>query len=317
MGETIARFLRLVGAGHTAEVQQLLDGDPDLVNAIGPHPFWGGRPQALHVAIETTRRPMIGLLLERGADVNGTNDEYDGWSPLMLALHRKCDDVRDHLIARGARIGLLEALMMGDDARVAALLAGGLPDIAPPNGGSWLAFARTPEAIDRLVALGASIDAPDRWGARPIDSLSRLGPKGEPLLRDLQARGIPVSATHHARIGDRAALERLAADDPTALVADVVVMAAVEFKHHELTEWLLSRGASANARADAESRHTALHTAAWNGDVRMVRLLLAAGADAAARDAQYAATPLRWAETSVQVTGNAACAEAAAVLRGN
>ena len=56
-----------------------------MVNAVGPHPFWGGRPQPLHVAIETKRRDMFDLLLGAGADVNGTNDEYDHWSPLMLA----------------------------------------------------------------------------------------------------------------------------------------------------------------------------------------------------------------------------------------
>ena len=91
----------------------------------GPHPFWGGRPQALHVAIEAKRRDMFDLLLERGADVSGDNDQYDLWSPLMLAINRNQPEMRDELLRRGARVGLLEALMLADDRRVGELLEPG------------------------------------------------------------------------------------------------------------------------------------------------------------------------------------------------
>ena len=67
----------------------MLAATPALVNAMGPHPFWGGRPQPLHVAIEGERRELFDLLLERGADVNGDNAGYDHWSPLMLAINRE------------------------------------------------------------------------------------------------------------------------------------------------------------------------------------------------------------------------------------
>ena len=53
------------------------------LNAVGPHPYWGGRPQALHVSIETARRDMFDLLLSSGADVDGRNDAYEHCSPLM------------------------------------------------------------------------------------------------------------------------------------------------------------------------------------------------------------------------------------------
>ena len=80
--------------------------------------------------------------------------------------------------------------------------------------------------------------------------------------------------------------------------ADVMV-GAVEFRHHALVEWLLERGADVNARARARSRHTVLHAAAWNGDLAMVKLLVAAGADVNARDDEHDATPAGWAETAV------------------
>ena len=312
----VARFLELVGAGKMDEVRLVVTTAPALVNAVGPHPYWGGRPQALHVAIETTRRPMVQLLLEHGADIDGSNGEYDHWSPLMLAINRNCDDVRDDLIARGARIGLLEALMLADDAHVAtALDSVGLPAIAP-NRGSILAFARTPFAIDRLIALGAPIDVKDRWGARPIDALSRLGQSGAALVRHLETYGVTASPAEYARMGDQATLDRLAAADPSIIHDEAVMMAAVDFKHHDLVDWLLGRGARPNARSSAESRHTALHSAAWNGDLRMAEILLAAGADVTALDAQYNATPAGWAQTSVEVTNNAACTKVAEFLAG-
>ena len=41
----------------------------------------------------------------------------------MLAMNREQHDMRDELLRRGARIGLVEALMMEDDARVEELLS--------------------------------------------------------------------------------------------------------------------------------------------------------------------------------------------------
>ena len=180
----VGRFLRDVGNGDLEAVRAQLDADPSLINMTGPHPFWGGEPQALHVAIETTRRAMVDLLLERGADVNGSNGSYDGWSPLMIAIHRNQAEIRDELLRRGGRVGLVEALMMGDDARVEQLLASGLPEVVP-NYGSILAFARTPFAVDRLIDLGADTTMKDRWGDTPLDAMRRLGLAGNQAVEQL------------------------------------------------------------------------------------------------------------------------------------
>jgi ankyrin repeat protein len=313
--EVSDEFFLNVGTGAVNKVRAMLAANPALVNVVGPHPFWGGRPQALHVAIEGKRRDMFDLLLEYGADVNGSNDEYDHWSPLMLAVNRDRPDMQQALLERGARIGLLEGLLLGDDTRVEELLrAGRLPAIAP-NRGSFLAFARTPFAIDRLIALGAQTDMKDRWGSTPIDALSRMGPKGTALVRHMIGRGIVAAPKEYARLGDLETLARLVKSDPSIVKLDSVMMAAVDFRHYEIVKWLLARGADVNARSDAESRHTALHSAAWNGDLEMVMLLVHAGADRHARDAQYDSTPEGWAETSIEVSNNPACAEVVEYLR--
>jgi hypothetical protein len=311
----VRAFFARIGAGEIAIVRLALDHQPWLANAVGPHPYWGGRPQPLHLAVEGKRRDLFDLLLERGADVNGVNDGYDHWSPLMVAINRDQHQMRDELIRRGARIGLLEALLLKDDDRVGELLrADGLPAIAP-NAGSILAFARTPFAIDRLLELGAPTDNPDRWGSRPIDALSRMGPSGRDLVRYLETKGVMASPAEYSRMGDRDTLARLIAADPSIARLDAVFMGAVDFRHYALVQWLLEQGANVNSRSTAQSRHTALHSAAWNADMAMVKMLVQAGADIAARDEQYDGDPAGWAETAVEVENNPAGVEVAAYLR--
>ena len=318
--ETAREFLHHVGTGRIDDIRRMLAGTPALVNAVGPHPFWGGRPQPLHVAIEGGRREIVDLLLERGADVNGDNTGYDHWSPLMLAMNRDRAEIRDQLLRLGARVGLVEALMMEDDARVEELLGEDTPARhsatrdGGPNRGSLLAFARTPFAIDRLIGLGAPTDVKDRWGSTPIDAMSRLGARGKPLVQHMVSRGVTAGPAEYARIGDTETLARLVEADPAVARLDAVMMAAVDFRHHALVGWLLERGANVNARAEWGSRHTALHSAAWNGDLEMVRLLVRAGADRAARDEEHDGTALGWAETSIDVTNNPACAKVVAYL---
>jgi ankyrin repeat protein len=204
--------------------------------------------------------------------------------------------------------------MLADDARVEELLRSGeLPDIVP-SGGSILAFARTPFAIDRLIALGAPTTLKDRWGSTPIDSISRLGPAAVALVRHLTDHGIEASPADYARLGDRDALARQSELDPAAARRDSVILAAVDGGHRALVEWLLQRGADVNACSGDESRHTPLHAAAWNGDLEIVKLLVASGADLAARDARHDATPLGWAETAIEVSNNPKCADVVAYL---
>jgi ankyrin repeat protein len=313
--EIVKAFFGLVGAGKIDDVRAVLDATPQMVNAVGPHPFWGGRPQAPHVAIEAGRRDLFDLLIERGAGVNGSNDQYDHWSPLMLAMNRERAEMRDELLRRGARIGLIEALMMAGDARVDAILdTSGLPSITP-NGGSILAFARTTHAIDRLIALGCSTDAKDRWGSTPLDAMSRLGARGTPLVSHMIARGIAASPKEYARLGDLKTLAGMFENDPEVVHLDGVLMGAVDFRHYALVEWLLVHGAEVNARTEAQSRHTPLHSAAWNGDLRMAQLLIAKGANPSLLDEEHQGTPLQWAEVSAGVTNNPRCGEVAEYLR--
>ena len=314
--ECVGPFLRAVGEGRLSEVSDMLAATPGLLNALGPHPFWGGRPQAIHVAIDTKHDNVLDLLLTAGADVEGDNRLYDYWSPLMLAANRNQPWIWGKLLDKGAKAGLLEALLLGDDERVERLLRPGLSAV-PSNRpiGSILGLARTAFAVDRLLDIGASPEGLDRWGASAIESLSRLGPKGRPLVLQMMKRGIVAQPQEYARLGDRDALAALSVGAPEVLRSEAVTMGAVDFRHHVLVEWLLDCGATPNARAAGSSGQTALHSAAWNGDLRMVKLLVSRGADISARDREHGTTPQTWAEVSIKVSNNPRCAEVAAYLK--
>ena len=304
----VAAFLRAARNGEIEAVRTTLDAHPGIVNLTGPHPHWGGRPQPLHMAIEGGSREIFDLLLARGADIHGDNAGYAHWTPLMLTID-EYPEMRAELLKRGARIGLMEALMLGDDALVAEKLKSGrkaLPDYSP-NGGSILAFARTPWAIDRLLELGAPIDTRDQWETTPIEAMSRLGKRGQPLMRHLLLRGAQARPAEYARLGDRAVLEKLIDADPAVARIGDVLMGAVDFGHLDLAEWLISRGADPNARSTIGAHGTALHSAAWEGNLAMVKMLLAAGADLRARDEEYDGTPADWARYSHGVSRNPDC----------
>jgi ankyrin repeat protein len=315
--EEVAAFLRHVGAGRIDAIKAALVASPGIVNAVGPHPYWGGRPQALHVSIETGRRDVFDLLLAAGADVNGDNRLYDHWSPLMITYDKDRPDMRETLLARGARIGVIEALMGGDDAAVRRMLARGKSALPPdPNGGSILAFARTPYAIDRLLELGAAVDVKDRWETTPMEAFSRLGPRGQDLVQHLLGRGVAAPPEVHARMGDKDTIARMLAADARLIENDDIILAAVEFGHRELTQWLIDRGANPNARSRIGSQGSALHSAAFEGDLDMVKLLVAAGADIRALDPEHNNTAEGWARAAIEITNNPQCAAVAEYLRG-
>lgn len=316
--DELRAFLAAVGSGRIEAVRTAIAASPTIMNIPGPHPFWGGRPHALHVSIESDRREVFDLLLAQGADVNGAPPEYLYWSPLLLAVHWKRGEMLRALLEHGARVGLAEALALGQDARVDEILDRGAAAVlaAPaPNDGTLLHFARTPHAIDRLLALGVPMDRRDRWGTSVVEALSRLGSSGAPLVAHLVARGAVAGPAELARMGDRTALERLRSTSLDAVRAPAILKAAVDFGHHALVRWLIELGSDVNGRAGGPANETPLHSAAWNGDLDMVRLLVESGADVLARDREHTNTPLGWAEAAIQITNNPRCAEVAEYLR--
>jgi ankyrin repeat protein len=269
-------------------LRRLLKTAPEVVHRTGPHPEWGGRPQPLHVAVETGNTFAFDLLLNSAADINGDNTTYDGWSPLMLAIHWKRDAMRDELIRRESHIDLITALMLRDDRRVAHLLKDSSSLAGPfANDATPLHFARTVKSARLLIARGVSVTAKDKY--------RKTAP--EAWLRD-KARS--------------AGMVRLA----TSLGVDQAVnlLQAVEQGRLADVRRMLRDGADANSRHPAGSEGTLLHTAAWNGDLAMARLLVKHGADAAVLDREHHVTAAHFARHALKVFDRKPCAAVAEFL---
>ena len=89
----------------------------------------------------------------------------------------------------------------------------------------------------------------------------------------------------------------------------------MDFGHRELVQWLIERGANPNARSRIGSEGPALHSAAFEGNLEMVKLLVAAGADIRALDREYQGTPEGFARAAIEITNNPQCAVVADYLR--
>ncbi len=312
--EQARAFFDAVTRDHVKTVVSMINAAPDLVGVVADHPFWGGQLQALHLAVEGHRPEMVATLLAAGADVNGHNAGYDHWSPLMLALKDERGDIEKMLRDAGARVGPCEALLAGDDAFVTEWFAVKRKANFDRPGGSLIALARTPHAVRVLLDAGYSVTEKDRWGSNAMDALSRVGAAGKPLVEALVRAGETALGRDIARLGDLQALKSACETNPTWVNDPSVLMAAVDFGHIDSVAWLLSQGADVQSRHDFGSEGTALHSAAWGGNLAMVTLLLDHGADVDALDTEYRTTPKVWAETARRVTNNPDCEAVAALL---
>ena len=280
--------MQAITSRDTLALRQLLSAEPGLANRTGPHPRWGGQPQLLHVAIESDNLEAFELLLNSGASADGDNRHYDGWSPLMISIHWKRDGMRDELIRRGANVDLIAALMLGDDLRVAGLVANAAALRGSfPNSASPLHFARTVKSARLLLAHGLQIDARDKYGVTAPQRWSDARPR-------------------------RAGLIRLA--DTLGQKTQVDIFTAVQQGRLVQVRKLLTAGADVNARFSTQSGQTLLHAAAWNGDLPLVKFLVVKGADLYALDQEHETTPARWARVALDAFHRQSCEPVAKYL---
>ena len=295
-------FLALVARDDLDAVRGRLVQQPDLVHRVGKHPSWGGRAQALHVSIERGNKAMFDLLLDNSADPDGDNALYDHWSPLMLANLHKRTEMRDELVRRVDHLSLIDSLMMADDALTMKIFQSGeiMLQRPMPNDATMLHFARTPVAAARLIELGVSIHAKDKYGKTPLDLAAEGGHRA--LVDLLRQHGASASLKAFARLGDIEEIARqLGRKKPTA----DLLPSAIQGGQLKLVRWLIERNADVNQADDMGI--TPLHLAAWDGNLPIVKLLVKHGADVHAEDEQYSATPTGWAQHAAQHFNRTAC----------
>ncbi len=311
------QFLQIVSVGHVQAAKTRLKERPTLVNVPGPHPLWGGRPQPLHVAVESGHAGLVDLLLAEGADVNGDGAEYDGWTPLLLACHHSRRELTAKFLELGARVDLPAALLLEDDATLDAILADDPDSIhrPMPSLASPLRFARTLPAAQRLFELGVSTTHVDRYGKPPIQSVATAGPAYFPVVRFLLDHGAEAAPEILASIGRVRELAASVQNDPEILHDPRIAVAAIQNGQVAVLRWLLDAGLPPETREQTGSQATLLHAAAWNGQLECATCLVERGADPEAIDHEYGTTPEAWARTASERLGRATCREVADYLR--
>jgi ankyrin repeat protein len=204
---------------------------------------------------------------------------------------------------------LLEAIRLGNSADVNALLQKGVtPNAKLPDGTSALMEATVADDAGLLRALldrGANVNTKNQAGATALMWATGDLEKTRLLLE----RGADVSASSDS---GRTALMIAAGGGPATEIARLLVekgadprytsngytvlMEASEQGDRELVDLLLKHGA--NVKSTNRVGWTALHNGAMNANTGIVADLIAAGADANARETFHGTTPLHWAAAS-------------------
>jgi hypothetical protein len=311
---TLEAARRLLAAGADPNAGYLWSGLPSPFTALtGAFGRGEGAPPAHPQATE-----LATLLLEAGADANDSQALYncglqsppdgDGYLRLLLRYglgtgtggpwHERLAPA--HHSPRQLLDGeLIKAVRKNLPDRVRLLLAHGADPAGlgirhPVDGGhtawQWATINGDREILDLLA------------GAAP-------GPEPDAALEFLGA----------CMAGDAALARAMRAADPglcaEALAREPDLLAdAAEQDRPGAVRLLAEVGYDINGLRRAGTRTSALHEAAWNGSMTMIRLLLELGADPTLEDPAYHATPAGWAEHNGHAEAAAYLAELEAGL---
>lgn len=269
-GEALAAF----DAGDVERLRALLAEDPTLAaartNLDAPFHYFTGATLLHHVAGNPGRDAPLPanvveiarVLLDAGAEVNATTLGPNGGPTMgLLVTSRQASD-------RGFSGPLMELL----------LEHGAHLDVHQPDALDPSLANHAPAAAEKMIELGAR---PDIFAAAALGRLD--------LLREMfDAEGRLV--TRPRRRG-----RELSARDAIGLA----MLYAYVRKQLGAVDFLLEK--DGNWDMTGVNNGAALHRAAWDGDLGMVRRLIARGADIYNRDNPFSSTPLSWAQHNRQL----------------
>lgn len=264
-------------------VRELLASDPQLVHARG-----GDGQFPLHYAATVE---VAEILLTAGANIDGRDIDHESTAAQYMASispHRH--DVARLLISRGAQTDILMAAAVGDLALTEQILNDDpetirttvteryFPKRDPKAGGSIYIYGFGWTKSPHMVA--------HQFEHREVFAL--LMQRSAPWLRLINA----------AEVGDEAYFRRTLESHPqvfqklSANAARRIIGVATRNNSRAL-RLLLDAGWPANAVMD--TGQTALHFAAWHGNVDMVSDLIAHNAPVNVFETEHGGNPLAWA----------------------
>ena len=292
-------------SGNVAGFESLLSGNPRLVHERGTN-----GNTLLNLAVSFAARPdwkggvsvgvsVIEALLAAGSDVNDANDR--GWTPLHAAAYANQPKIAEVLLAKGAALDA-EAHGAGGTPLIAALFWGhrevadllGRHSVAPGNL-RVAAGLGIPELVDACCRGERSL-TPDACAARgfyrPHSGFPDWQPSTDP--QEVLDEAL-VWACKSNRVNILERLVRAGAQVHADPYRGTPLIWAAARNRTEAATWLLDHGADVNQKGTFGGlTHgqgiTALHIAAQNGHMPMVKLLVERGADRSIQDDLYHAT---------------------------
>jgi ankyrin repeat protein len=266
--------------GRVADVERLVTDDPTSVHQRG-----GDGQTPLHVAatVEVAR-----FLVEHGADVDSLDIDHES-TPLQYAI-RDRQDVARYLVERGARTDILAASALGDRARVQRFLDEDPDSIRVSVTAEYFPM-RDPRAGGSIYiwTLGANKTAHVVAREFGRNDVYRLLMSRTPESLELALA---------CEFGDREAVERMLAARPNLAAALAPserqsLVAAAERNKTDAVRLMLAAGWPVDTRGPRGA--TALHWAAWHGNLDMVRAILEFAPSLDVEDGEYRSRPLGWA----------------------
>ena len=195
---------------HPETIRLLLEhgADPNLRDT-------GDNASALQFAAANGYLETVRILLDAGADVHGGGDLHDG-GVVGWAAHQGNEAVIDLLLARGARHHIFSAMALNDLDLVEKIVDDDPEALsrrrsrfenrhtpvhaafAPPDGLGFLCGRPNYAMLERLIALGADVDAPDDKDRTPLAIALLRGDRE--AVRRLRAAGArePQAASEDA-----------------------------------------------------------------------------------------------------------------------
>jgi serine/threonine-protein phosphatase 6 regulatory ankyrin repeat subunit B len=253
----LAKLVLRHGADPNSKAPQLRYEDAG--GFVGRRTEFDGGETPLHIAAALGHTDVVRVLIEHGADLEATRDDFgtSGPSALWLACSGKHRAIVKLLLGNGAKPHSSDRSSplypATEDVQIMRLLLDAARDLDLTGD---LGLELTASAVDReneavvdlLLSRGARLD---------IFSASALG-RTQTVLQLIEANPSLVNAVQREYPG-----------------APPVLLAA-QHGHPDLVELLLASGAEAD-RAEQSSGTTLLHAAAARGHVPVIEVLLAKG----------------------------------------
>lgn len=266
--------------GMLDRLRALVAAEPAIVHARG-----GDGQTPLHFAANVE---IASFLLEHGADMDALDVDHESTPAQWMVRDRP--EVARHLVGRGCRTDLLLLAALGDTTRVRLMLDQDPAAIRISVGKDHFPM-RDPRAGGTIYiwTLGAGKSAHAVARAFGHDDVFRLLMERSPAALQLTvAATVGDGACFAALLAEHPGLVLTIADEDRRKVAD-----AAQDENLEAVRLMFGAGWPVDARG--QHGGTALHWAAWHGDVTMMSEILSHGPTLDLRDADHDATPVGWA----------------------